>query len=216
MSNTKISNKIFEFNNSDYYRNNAEFIQLGDYGRKKGLWVGRLNPFDRLDVSNLSFRTIRGLKIDWKQDTNFDAGLDLSNVVVARLQIEPKIEASVKNFKKGEIELFGLHVVAGRLKNRIEKDEDAKSFFMRYQDSARVVTKAFFIVSAKLSSKLESNAELSVAAGNLLSLGVGVGSSDETNVTLGEGATFAYELSQPIWDGEKVVDMDIDQAGGWR
>jgi hypothetical protein len=217
MATATVKDNHLNFNGINYFRGNAEEVQLGSYGEKRTplTKMNYLEVKGRIPSANMAKATSTVVEIDATKMSKTDFKADIK-AIIKGVPVNLKGDAAFKKLVNNELKLVKFSVLNNAMKVAVNKSPGALKNLEHYGKDARIAHQIFVVMEAKLATKYDNDVSVNLSAGAgpmKVSLGGGHSSIGETTVQISAGTTFAYLLVSIDWNDKKtkVADLDDDQ-----
>jgi hypothetical protein len=207
----------FVYNSIGYFRNNADNVVLGTWGKKKSPLGGPHYVQDegRIPAQHMKVRKATSVTIDFSQTSQTDIGATILVPGVGKLGPAALLERG----RDGQLALVKLEVA-----NLVEAINTSPAALegLCNSDEPRVVGGIWVVVSAEIGRTISNSGSLSLAGmvnGVAVKGDVKSGASSEVICQIEPGSTFAYMLFEPKWaenmkrNRTKVIRCEDDLKG---
>jgi hypothetical protein len=218
----KLRKSHFQYNNTDYFRRDAETVRLVSWGEKRTP-LGGVNYLSvQQHIPSSRFKVIKATKVaidfDQKSASELTADVKPSQLEFAGGSVQATRELA----SQGKLKLLMLHVLPDELMDRINGNPALIETLKNAPNDMRVAHRIWVVMKAELVDSVDTSVTGSVS-GTIDGITVGLNGShshqSETTLTIRPRSTFAYALGKLEWDANrknkrtKVVNIKLDDWG---
>lgn len=214
MATATVKDNHLNFNGVNYFRGNAEEVELGSYGEKRKplTKMNYLEVKGRIPIPNIAKAKSTVVEIDESKMSKNDFKATVS-AIIKGVPVKLTGDAAFKKLTNNELKLVKFSVMNNDLKAALNKSPGALNNLENYGKDARIAHQIFVVMDAKLATKYDNDVSVDLTVGKgpvEATLSGSNASIGETTVQISAETTFAYLLASIDWNDKKTKAEDLD------
>jgi hypothetical protein len=210
-----VKDNHLHFNGVNFFRGNADNVQLGSVGEKKTpatqenyLQVEENIPLKKLKINKVTVLTLNGAQL---------SGADIGGSIEVDGLGKLSASAVASKLKEDTLKLVKIDVLPHDIVSAANQSPKALDALIQCGHRGRIAHQVVTVMDARSAEIVRRGVSFSlepVDGGPGLTVKGGAGSTDIETVRINSGSTFAYLLLEPKWDAN--LKKNWKEIEGWE